>query len=82
LYNEKNPAKRGTDMLFRKKIECSCYYCAHGTKIDEELILCIKKGVVSAEKPCRKFCYDPTKRIPPKQIPLDVSRFDKEDFSL
>jgi hypothetical protein len=69
-------------MLFRKNIERSCCYCAFGTKIDEELTLCIKKGVVSSEKPCRKFRYDPTKRIPSKKKPLDFSRYDEEDYSL
>jgi hypothetical protein len=68
-------------MLFRKKMERSCTYCAYGTKIDEELTLCIKKGVVSTDG-CRKFRYDPTKRIPPKQKPLDFSKYDEEDFTL
>jgi transcriptional regulator with XRE-family HTH domain len=32
-------------MLFRKKIERSCSYCLYGTKVDEETILCSKKGI-------------------------------------
>lgn len=69
-------------MLFRKKIERACSYCAHGTKIDDEQILCVKKGVVPLNGKCTKFCYDPCKRIPVKQKALDVSKYDVEDFSL
>jgi hypothetical protein len=69
-------------MLFRKKIERSCTYCLHGTKIDDELILCAKKGVVSVDGECWKFSYDPTKRIPPRMKPMDTTKYDEEDYSL
>lgn len=69
-------------MLFRKKIERSCLYCAHGTAIDDSQVLCIKRGVVSGEKPCRKFKYDPCKRIPPKAQAVDFEKYDDEDYSL
>lgn len=69
-------------MLFRKKIEKSCVYCAYGTKIDDEQVLCIKKGVVPLTGKCRKFCYDPCKRIPAKPKALDFSKYNEEDYSL
>ena len=69
-------------MLFRKKIERSCAYCAHATKLDEESVLCIKKGVVSIFKKCRKFEYDPCKRIPGKPKVLDLGKYEREDYSL
>ncbi len=69
-------------MLFRKKIERSCSYCAYGTRLDDDLILCSKKGMKSSDEKCFRFRYDPTKRIPAKQKPLDFSKYDKEDFSL
>ena len=69
-------------MLFRKKIERSCTYCAYGTKIDDEQVLCIKKGVVPLSGKCRKFEYDPCKRIPAKPKALNFDKYDKEDFSL
>lgn len=69
-------------MLFRKKIEKSCSYCLHGTKLDEEQVLCIKKGVRSACGSCRKFTYDPCKRTPPRPKALDFEKYDQEDFSL
>jgi hypothetical protein len=69
-------------MLFRKKIERSCSYCAYSTKLDDAQALCVKKGVVDLYGKCRKFCYDPTKRIPPKPKTPDFDQFSKDDFSL
>ena len=69
-------------MLFRKKIKRSCVYCIHGTKISEEQILCIKHGAVSVHYACRKFKYDPCKRIPVRAKALDFGKYDQEDFSL
>lgn len=69
-------------MLFRKKIERSCAYCMRGTLLIDGQILCSKKGFCTAEQSCRKFKYDPCKRIPAKQKPLDFSQYDNQDFSL
>ncbi len=69
-------------MLFRKKIERSCLYCSFGTKLDEDSVLCTKRGVVNPDIKCRKFRYEPYKRIPSKENPLDFKKYDKEDFSL
>lgn len=69
-------------MLFRKKIAKSCSYCSHGTKIDEEQVLCVKKGVVPVNGKCRKFNYDPCKRVPLKPKALNFDKYNKEDYSL
>ena len=69
-------------MLFRKKFQRSCSYCAYGTELNDENILCSKKGIVGPDKACRKFLYDPTRRIPGKQKALDFSKYDDSDFSL
>lgn len=69
-------------MLFRKKIPRSCSYCACGTKFDSEQVLCTKRGVVSACASCRKFTYDPCKRVPPKPKALNFSQYKEEDFVL
>ena len=69
-------------MLFRKKIEKSCSYCARGVLVDDELVLCCKKGLRSASGKCLKFRYDPTKRVPKKAKPMDFSKYDNEDYSL
>lgn len=69
-------------MLFRKKLPRVCCYCTYGTILDDGLILCIKKGVRSSDEGCRKFSYDPCKRIPPKTKSPDFDRYCQEDFSL
>jgi hypothetical protein len=74
--------KRLKAMLFRKKIERSCTYCIHATRLEEDQILCAKKGMKCAGDKCRKFKYDPTKRIPQKEKALDFSKYDEQDFSL
>lgn len=69
-------------MLFRKKIQRRCSYCAHGTQLEDDQMLCAKKGIVPTEGKCRRFRYDPCKRIPAKARALDFSKYDKEDYSL
>lgn len=69
-------------MLFRKKIERSCAYCLYGAQLEEDNILCSKKGMKTLEKPCRKFRYDPCKRIPSKPKALDLSKYEAEDYTL
>ena len=69
-------------MLFRKKIQRSCVYCAHGARLEDGIILCAKKGILTEEDPCFRFRYDPCKRIPVKARAVDFSQYDKEDFSL
>ncbi len=69
-------------MLFRKKIPRSCSYCACGTIVGGEQILCVKRGIVHTGFACRKFRYDPCKRVPPKQKAPDFAKYENEDFSL
>lgn len=69
-------------MLFRKKIQRSCAYCDHGVKIDDELVLCAKKGTVPVTHKCHKFRYDPFKRMPFKPKTLDFEKYNDEDYSL
>lgn len=69
-------------MLFRKKIERVCCYCARSAKLDDNTVLCSRKGVQSAASTCFRFRYDPYKRIPRKAKAMDFSKYDKEDFSL
>ena len=68
-------------MLFNKKIQRSCAYCLYGTKLEGQQVLCAKKGVVSCEK-CRKFRYDPTKRVPLKPKMPNFDLYDQTDFIL
>ena len=69
-------------MLFRKKIEKSCTYCRFGTMLDDGMALCTKRGVVLTSRKCRKFRYDPIKRVPFKPKALDFDKYTQEDFSL
>ena len=69
-------------MLFRKRIEKSCTYCRHSTKVNEEECLCMKKGIVPLDHKCRKFTYDPCKRVPSKAKALNFEKYNDEDFSL
>ena len=69
-------------MLFAKKIAPSCAYCRHGKAVSPETILCRKKGVTTADGSCGWFRYDPLKRVPPRPVAPDFSRFDDADFTL
>ena len=69
-------------MLFRKKMERSCQHCRFGTQMNEEMMLCAKKGIVQPCDDCRKFRYDPFKRVPPNPKALDFSKYEEDDFSL
>ena len=62
-------------MLFRKKLPKSCEYCAWGTKIGDHQVLCTKRGVVADSFACRKFTYDPCKRIPCKAKALNLDKY-------
>jgi hypothetical protein len=68
--------------LFGKNIEPACKYCEYAM---QELpstgqILCSKLGVVAAGYRCKRYEYDPTKRIPrPIELRFDYSA---EDFSI
>ena len=69
-------------MLFRKKIERYCAYCAFAGKISEDQMICQKCGVVPASHQCRRFRYDPLKRVPPRPAALAGSGLKDEDFQL
>lgn len=69
-------------MLFDKNIEPRCFYCQWGTSLDSEQIMCVKKGIVAPTGSCRRFRYDPLKRMPPKPLAAIFDHFKDEDFSL
>ncbi len=69
-------------MLFRKKIQKSCSYCKYAVRLEDDQFLCSKKGSVEAGGKCRKFSYDPCKRVPPRPKALDFDKYNEEDFSL
>ncbi len=69
-------------MLFRKSIDPQCSYCQRSAEVDEDHVICAKKGIVSAGFHCRHFQYDPLKRQPSVPATPDFSKLDEEDFTL
>jgi hypothetical protein len=67
--------------LFRKTIEPRCAYCRHGATIGENEVACYYKGVMDGSYRCRRFRYDPLRRVPPP--PAQLRRdYKPEDFTL
>ncbi len=67
--------------LFNKKILPSCGYCHMGKKcLGKDTILCVKNGVVDSSYYCKKFKYDPLKRVP--KICNYSNNFKKDDFKI
>lgn len=69
-------------MLFKKDIEPRCAYCKRCAVLNEDQVFCSKKGVVPAAHSCRRFRYDPLKRVPPKPVQANFSHLREEDFSI
>ena len=69
-------------MLFRKNIDPRCAYCQRGAQINEREVACVKRGIMPVEGSCRRFRYDPLKRVPPRPAPLETAQLKESDFSL
>lgn len=69
-------------MLFRKKMDRHCVYCKFAGRANDNQMICEKKGIVSENDQCRRFQYDPLKRIPARPMPKRSKEFTDEDFSL
>ena len=69
-------------MLFDPHIEPCCAYCKRGSRISEEEVVCVKRGIVSSGGSCRRFIYDPLQRQPQKPVTPDTSQVSAEDFEL
>ena len=57
--------------LFQKKIEPRCVYCARSRPLDEEQVVCDKKGVMSAYPTAGPFDTIPSSAslpAPPRRI--------------
>ena len=70
-------------MLFDKNIEPKCTYCKTGMPIPySEEIACVRHGIMSPDDSCRRFIYDPIKRVPEVAAPYSPGEFTEDDFSL
>ncbi len=67
-------------MLFSSDIRKICALCENSVPVDEETVLCRKKGPVGALDTCRRFKYDPLKRTP--SAPAELKEFSEDDFKL
>ena len=56
--------------LFIKDHPHVCEYCAWADRSPREAMLCYYRGPVASDYRCRKFRYDPYKRIPNRQPPI------------
>lgn len=67
--------------LFGNNIPPACEYCDYGKETaDGEMILCGKCGLVKPFYSCKKFKYNPLKRIPKPVKPLP--KYQKGDFEI
>jgi len=67
--------------LFGNKPEPRCKTCSFGKlSAEEDAVMCKHAGVVSPDHSCRRFQYDPLKRVPRRSKPLDS--FDEQAFTL
>ena len=69
--------------LYGNNIQPCCEYCAHARRAaDGRVMLCNRRGIVPMYHKCRRFKYDPLKRVPPRPAVLDTKRLKEEDFSI
>ena len=67
--------------LFGNNVEPACVYCKKGRPApDGVMIHCRKYGPVAPQFKCKRYLYDPLKRVPPR-IPK-LREYAKEDFEL
>ena len=69
-------------MLFQKDIEPRCAYCQRGAQLEDDKILCVKKGVVSPGVRSPRVKKAPLKPVTPPPVLPDFSKLKDEDFSL
>ncbi len=68
-------------MLFGNNIEPACSCCEFGRpSSDQAMVVCRKFGPVAPYYSCKKFVYDPLKRVPKRMPPLPA--FAAADFEL
>ncbi|MBQ4333572.1 MAG: hypothetical protein IJC33_07335 [Clostridia bacterium] len=67
--------------LYGNNIQPCCEYCAQARRAaDGRVMLCSRRGIVPMYHKCRKFRYDPLKRIPFRQPALH--KHQPEEFIL
>ena len=62
--------------FFDREIDPACRYCAIGTpNVDQDFVLCPKRGVMAAEDHCSAFRYDLLRRrsAGPRKLPPEIT---------
>lgn len=73
--------KMKKNLIDSKEVPQICAICSFGTLLaDGSGILCKKTGIRQPDSSCKKFEYDPLKRVP-RRGP-EIPEFTEEDFSL
>ena len=67
--------------LFTKNQPPACAYCRWVEVADDKSLRCVKKGAVEPEHKCRRFAYDPLKRVPPKPLVLK-QEYEQDEFKI
>ena len=67
--------------MFGKHIDPACCYCEHSLPVEGQIHLnCRFKGRVDPAASCRRFSYDPLRRVPTRQVVLPS--YSDEEFKL
>ena len=67
--------------LFQSNYPPACAYCEHSkATADEQMVLCPFKGIVSLQFSCRKYIYNPCKRVP--TVRFIANTYTKKDFMI
>lgn len=67
--------------LFGNSIEPACAHCQFGRPAPDRLmVLCRKYGPVAPHYQCKRYRYDPLKRVP-RRLPA-LPQYDADDFKL
>ena len=82
LYNSPIQLQEELIMLFRKRTTRSCKTCLFSASLSAQQLLCAKRGIVADSFSCRRYRYDPCKRIPPKVKAPEFDKYKDEDFTL
>ena len=70
-------------MIYRECENPKCLFCAYSAAIaTTDDMVCSKYGIVNQDSKCKKFRYDPQKRLTKRKPKLDTKKFKEEDFAL
>ena len=85
MENRHDPGYTVTEVshvIFRKHVEPACTYCRYSSPAEEGTCICLKRGIVSDWDSCRRFSYDPLRRVPEASPAPRTEGLDQDAFSL